>query len=444
LQNGPKKVSSLKQDLGLVATMALVIGMVIGSGIFMKSGKVIEAAGNSTLGLTAWILGGVITLAAGLTVAELGAQIPRTGGLYAYLDEVYGKLWAYLFGWMQTVIYGPAVIGALGLYFSTLLIPFLEIAENMKMPIAIAIIVFLSGINCLGSKYGGYIQLVATISKLFPIALIVVFGLWKGNSQILEMSSGARQSAGMGAAILATLWAYDGWIGVSFVAGEMKNPAKQLPQAIAIGLSIVMIAYITFNMALLHVLPATEMMLLGKHAASTAAGLLFGKIGGKLISIGILLSIFGALNGYILTNARVSYAMAVQRQLPASGWLSRVHSSFGTPVNAMIVQAVLAGLLMIVWEPDNLTDMAMFIVWAFYISAFAAIFILRKRKSHCDRPYSVPGYPLVPIVAIIGALYIVGSTLLDKPGDTLCALGITVAGLPVYLLLNKGDNATKS
>jgi len=437
MQEGQFSEKSLKKGLGLVATMALVVGMVIGSGIFMKSGKVILAAGDSTMALTAWLLGGIITMAAGLTIAELGVQIPKTGGLYTYLDEVYGKLWAYTYGWMQTVIYGPATIGALGLYFASLLLPFFELSEGLKLPIALGIVLFLTLINCLGSRYGGFIQTVATIGKLIPIGIIAVLGLWKGNGQILGMTSGVSPSLGMGAAILATLWAYDGWIGVSFVAGEMKNPAKQLPKAIIIGLGIVIVAYLTINIAILHMLPAAEVAALGKLATSTVAGLLFGEIGGKLISVGILVSIFGALNGYILTNARVPYAMAVRGQLPGSGLLAKVPDSVGTPVNAMILQVVLASLLMIGWDPDALTDIAMFVMWSFYISAFIAVFLLRKRCPHTVRSYSVPGYPIVPIIAILGAIYIVGSMLLDNPVHALAAIGITVAGLPVYWLLKR-------
>lgn len=440
MQEGQSVERNLKKDLGLLATMALVIGMVIGSGIFMKPGKVILAAGDSTMALMAWVLGGIITMAAGLTVAELGVQIPRTGGLYTYLDEVYGKLWAYTYGWMQTVIYGPATIGALGLYFSSLLLPFFNISEGLKLPIAVGIVLFLTVINCLGSKYGGFIQTVATIGKLIPIGIITIVGLWQGNGQILGMASGASSSLGMGAAILATLWAYDGWIGVSFVAGEMKDPAKQLPKAIIIGLGIVIIAYITINIAILHMLPAAEVAGLGKLAASTVAGLLFGEMGGRLISVGILISIFGALNGYILTNARVPYAMAVRGQLPLSTLLSKVPESVGTPVNAMLLQVVLASLLMIWWDPDALTDIAMFVMWAFYISAFIAVFVLRKRHPDAVRSYSVPGYPVVPIIAIFGAIYIVGSMLIDKPVDAMVAIGITVAGLPVYWILNWTKN----
>ncbi len=429
--------SVLKKDLSLLTATTLVIGMVIGSGIFMKPGKVIEAAGDSTMALAAWGLGGIITIAAGLTVAELGVQIPKTGGIYAYLDEVYGKMWGYLFGWVQTFIYGPATTGALGLYFSTLLLPFFNFPETWKLPVAIAVVAFLGGVNALGAKYGGLIQSAATAAKLVPIILIAVFGLWQGNGQILNMPGGIGETAGMGAAVLATLWAYDGWINVSFVAGEMKNPAKELPRAIITGLAIVMAAYLAINLALFHMLPASEIALLGNRAAGTVAGLLFGEMGGKLISIGILISIFGALNGYILTGARVPFAMAQNGLLPGAQLLGKVHSKSGTPANALLLVVILAAVLMTLGDPDRLTDMAMFIIWAFYILAFAAVFILRKRNPKAKRSYSVPGYPIVPGIAILGSVYIAFSMLVHNPGDALYALGITLAGIPAYMLLRK-------
>ncbi len=425
----------LKRELGLMPAMALVVGMVIGSGIFMKPGKVLTAAGDSTFGLAAWVIGGIITVTAGLTIAELGAQIPRTGGMYAYLEEVYGKFVAYLFGWVQTLIYGPATIGALGLYFSSLLLPFLQIPAEYKMVLAVASVLFISGINCLGARCGGMIQSVATAAKLIPIACIAIFGLWKGEGQILSMSTGVSESAGMGAAILATLWAYDGWIAAGFVAGEMKNPAKLLPKAIIMGLGIVIVAYLSINTAILHVLPAEKVAALGPLASGTAAGILFGDFGGKLISVGILVSIFGALNGYILTNARVPYAMAVEKQLPASGLLAKVHKDYGTPVGATMFQALAAVMLMSLADPDRLTDIAMFMIQIFYLFAFVAVFLLRIRRPNAERPYKVPLYPFVPAVAIIGGLYIIGSTLLNNPKDTLYALSLAAAGIPVYWFL---------
>lgn len=431
----PETRAALKQDLTMLAATALVVGMVIGSGIFMKPGKVITAAGDSTMALAAWILGGIITIAAGLTVAELGTQIPKTGGLYAYLDEVYGKMWGYLFGWVQTLIYGPATTGALGLYFASLLLPFFNLPETWKLPVAVATVAFLGGVSALGTKYGGMIQSVATAAKLVPIVLIAAFGLWKGNGQILDMPSGAAETAGMGAAVLATLWAYDGWINVSFVAGEMKNPARELPRAIIIGLGIVIVAYLSVNIALLHLLPASEIALLGNRAAGTAAGLLFGEMGGRLISVGILISIFGALNGYILTGSRVPYAMAQKGLLPGSGFLGKIHGKSGAPANALLLGVTLAAVLMTVGDPDRLTDMAMFIIWVFYILAFSAIFVLRKRNPNAKRPYSVPGYPIVPCIAIVGSVYIACSMLINNPGDAIYAIGITLAGIPAYMLI---------
>lgn len=432
-----KTEPALKKDLDMLAATALVVGMVIGSGIFMKPGKVIAAAGDSTMALAAWVLGGIITIAAGLTIAELGAQIPKTGGLYAYLDEVYGKMWGYLFGWVQTLIYGPATTGALGLYFASLLLPFFSLPDTWKLPVAIGTVAFLAGVSALGTKYGGFIQTVSTAAKLVPIVLIAVFGLWKGNEQILAMPSGAAETAGMGAAVLATLWAYDGWINVSFVAGEMKNPAKGLPRSIIVGLSIVMVAYLLVNMAVLHVLPASDIVLLSNRAAGTAAGVLFGGVGGKLISIGILISIFGALNGYILTGARVPYAMAQNGLLPGARVLGKVHTKSGAPANALLLGVILSAILMTLGDPDRLTDMAMFIVWVFYILAFVAVFVLRKRYPEATRPYRVPGYPIVPLIAILGSVYIAFSMLVNNPGDAMYALGITLAGIPMYMIIKK-------
>ncbi|SDF81850.1 APC family permease [Sporolituus thermophilus] len=435
------QAASLKKNLGLVPAIALVVGMVIGSGIFMKPGKVIAAAGDSTMGLVAWLLGGVITMAAGLTIAELGAQIPKTGGLYAYLNEVYGRFWGYLFGWVQTLIYGPATSAALGLYFAALFIPFFGLTEQWRVPTAIVTVLFLSAVNAFGSKYGGWVQSLSTVAKLAPIMLIAVVGLWKGDGQVLGMQSGLAESAGMGAAILATLWAYDGWIGVGYIAGEMKDPAKQLPRAIIIGLGIVMLVYLFVNLAMLYVLPAAQIVALGNQAAGAIAGRLFGEIGGRLVNIGILISVFGALNGYILTSARVPYAMALQGQLPGSGWLARLHERSGTPVNATIQQLFLTVLLMMLGDPDRLTDISMFIIEVFYIMGFMAVFRLRRSSPLRQRPYSVPLYPVIPGVAVAGAAYIVISTILTNPIDTLYALGLTLAGVPLFWLLNKGEKA---
>lgn len=404
----------------------------------MKPGIVLASSGGSTMALWAWIIGGIITLASGLTIAEVSVKIPKTGGLYAYLEEVYGKFWGFLCGWMQTIIYGPAVIGALGLYFGSLVADLVGWSETGKLFVGVSSVLFLFILNVIGTNLGGFIQSLLTVAKLVPIAMIAVFGIWHGDSHITGMSSGNSQSISMGAAVLATLWAYDGWMNVGFMAGEMKNPSKTLPKAIITGIAVVMIAYLSVNVALLHVLPASKIVELGPNAAHTAASILFGDIGGKLIAIGILISIFGCLNGKIMTFTRIPFAMAEDRLFPGAKWLSKVHPKFQTPLYASLFETVLAILFMLVGNPDRLSDIAIFVVFLFYGLAFYAVFLIRKKEDGRQNSlYKVPLYPLTPIVAIVGTLYIVGSTLVDKPIDSFLSILVALAGVPLYKYLTR-------
>lgn len=404
----------------------------------MKPGIVLASSGGSTMALWAWIIGGIITLASGLTIAEVSVKIPKTGGLYAYLEEVYGKFWGFLCGWMQTIIYGPAVIGALGLYFGSLVADLVGWSETGKLFVGVSSVLFLFILNVIGTNLGGFIQSLLTVAKLVPIAMIAVFGIWHGDSHITGMSSGNSQSISMGAAVLATLWAYDGWMNVGFMAGEMKNPSKTLPKAIITGIAVVMIAYLSVNVALLHVLPASKIVELGPNAAHTAASILFGDIGGKLIAIGILISIFGCLNGKIMTFPRIPFAMAEDRLFPGAKWLSKVHPKFQTPLYASLFETVLAILFMLVGNPDRLSDIAIFVVFLFYGLAFYAVFLIRKKEDGQQNSlYKVPLYPLTPIVAIVGTLYIVGSTLVDKPIDSFLSILVALAGIPLYKFLTR-------
>ncbi|MFP5113041.1 APC family permease [Bacillaceae bacterium C204] len=428
----------LKKNIGFAVATSLVVGTVIGSGIFMKPGIVIASTGNSTLALWAWIIGGIITLASGLTIAEVSVKIPKTGGLYAYIEDVYGKFWGFLCGWVQTLIYGPAIMGALGLYFGSLVAALFGLSEKSNIIIGIITILFLVFMNLLGTQYGGLIQNISTIGKLIPIILIAAFGIFQGDVSILNMDSGVTQSFSMGAAILATLWAYDGFMNVGYMAGEMKNPSKTLPSAIISGILIVIVAYLTVNIAILHVLPASKIVELGPNAASTAATILFGKMGGNLLTIGILISIFGCLNGKVLTFPRIPYAMAKDGFLPGAKALSSIHPKYKTPVGATLLQLVISVIMMLLANPDRLSDIAIFTVFAFYALSFAAVFILRKKGVQINtKLYKVPLYPITPIVAILGALYIIGSTLIDKPLDALLSIVITLIGVPVYYYLNK-------
>ncbi|WP_318508952.1 APC family permease [Bacillus sp. T3] len=433
-----KNEAHLKKNIGFAVATSLVVGTVIGSGIFMKPGVVISATGNSTLALWAWVIGGIITLASGLTIAEVSVRIPKTGGLYAYIEEVYGKMWGFLCGWVQTLIYGPAIMGALSLYFGSLVAGIFNLTESSHIIIGIVTLLFLVFMNLLGTQYGGLIQTVSTIGKLIPIVLIATFGIFQGDIQILNMESGDSRSFSMGAAVLATLWAYDGWMNVGYMAGEMKNPSKTLPTAIITGIGVVILSYITVNIAMLHVLPASKIVELGPNAASTAASILFGDVGGNILTIGILVSIFGCLNGKILTFPRIPFAMAKNGLLPASKTLAKIHPKYQTPVMATILQLVIAVILMLLGSADRLSDIAIFAVFSFYGLAFLAVFILRKKTVGEVGLYRVPFFPITPIVAIIGAFYILGSTIMNTPNDAFLSIGIALIGLPVFAFLTKG------
>lgn len=431
----------LKRELGMVTAVATVIGMIIGSGIFMKPAVVISAAGDSTMALAAWILGGVMSLAGGLTVAELAAQFPKTGGMYAWLNEVYGDCISYLYGWVHSLIFAPATYGALSLYFGILLAQFMGMPASSSVVIAVVTLLFTVGINCLGAKYGGIIATLSTIGKLVPIVLIIVFGLMRGDVAVMGMPSGVAESAGFGAAILATLWAYEGWISVGNIGGELTNPSKQLPIAITGGLIAVIAAYAGINAAMMHVLPASEIVSLGTKSAGQVAVLLFGEFGGNLLGIGILISLYGALSGNILTLPRIPYAMASRGQYPMAGLVGKTHPTFRTPVNATVFQTVIAIALMTLGNPDRLTDIAIFVIWIAYVAGFTAVFMSRKKFPDAVRTYKVPLYPFVPIVAIAGAGYILFSTLINSPTDCLWSLLFAGIGIPVFYWLKKSNKA---
>ncbi|TCP68343.1 APC family permease [Baia soyae] len=424
--------NGLRRELGFIHAFSIVVGCVIGSGVFLKPGVVLGYTGDSTIALLAWLFGGIITIASGLTIAELAVKIPKTGGLYTYIEEVYGSTLGFLSGWMQTVIYGPALIGALGLYFGSLLVHFFSWPESWQTVVGIITVLFLTGMNLLGARFGGWIQTLTTFGKLIPVFLITVFGLWYGDSQVLNVLFKSSQEFSFSSAVLATLFAYDGWILVGSVAGEVKNPAKVLPRAITAGLLLIMAAYMLINIAILHVLPADQVVSLGENAAGTASTILFGDFGGKLLSIGILVSIFGSLNGKILSMPRVPYAMATRKQLPFSSVFAYVSKRFGTPVNSIFLITGIGIIFMCVLDSNRLSDIATFSIFTFYIFALVAVFRLRKGSEMKPGEYRVPWYPFIPLVSILGSLFVVFSTLWEKPMDSLLSILLTLVGLPLF------------
>lgn len=305
---------SLKKSIGLMTAITIVIGTIIGSGVFVKPSVVLGHAGSSNMAIAAWVVGGVLTLAAGLTIAEVGAQIPKTGGLYAYIRDIYGRFWGFLTGWVQTVIYGPAIIASLTLFFGILVSNFFGLSESMGIWIGIAALTFLVILNILGTGLGGAMQNFTTVAKLIPVFAIIIFGLLWGKADIFNQDVTNLIKDGdeinFGRAVLATLFAYDGWIMLTNLTGEMKNAKRNLPLAMLIGLSVVTLAYVFINIAVFHVIPASELIGMGNTSSAQAATVLFGSIGAKFVNIGVIISIFGCLNGKIMTFPRVPFAMA--------------------------------------------------------------------------------------------------------------------------------------
>ena len=431
----------LQKNLGIAAALSTVVGMVIGGGVFFKPQAVYTLTGGAPgLGILAWIIAGIMTITAGLTAAEISAAIPKTGGMMVYIEEIYGKKLGFLTGWMQTVLFFPATAAAIAVMFGQQAALLLN-NSSLVMPMSIGVILLIGILNTFGSKTSGAIQTVSTVCKLIPLGLIIVFGFIKGSGDNPIMNplvaEGIRPMGIIGQLLVAILFAYDGWINVGALAGEMKNPGKDLPKAIIGGLSIVMAINVVINLAYLWVLPASE---LAQYAspASIVAEKIFGPVGGKLINVGILVSVFGCLNGYLLTGPRIPYTLANQKLLPAT--FGKLNKN-GVPANATLFMVVLSVIYALSGQFNLLSDLSMFAIWAFYTLTFIGVIKLRKTQPDLERPYKVPFYPVIPIISICSGLFVVIDQLfLAGMKSSMISLGgiiITLIGLPVYAVMTK-------
>ena len=431
----------LQKNLGIAAALSTVVGMVIGGGVFFKPQAVYTLTGGAPcLVILAWIIAGIMTITAGLTAAEVSAAIPKTGGMMVYIEEIYGKKLGFLTGWMQTVLFFPATAAAIAVMFGQQAALLLN-NSSLVMPMSIGVILLIGILNTFGSKTSGAIQTVSTVCKLIPLVLIIVFGFIKGSGDNPIMNplvaEGIRPMGIIGQLLVAILFAYDGWINVGALAGEMKNPGKDLPKAIIGGLSIVMAINVVINLAYLWVLPASE---LAQYAspASIVAEKIFGPVGGKLINVGILVSVFGCLNGYLLTGPRIPYTLANQKLLPAT--FGKLNKN-GVPANATLFMVVLSVIYALSGQFNLLSDLSMFAIWAFYTLTFIGVIKLRKTQPDLKRPYKVPFYPVIPIISICSGLFVVIDQLfLAGMKSSMISLGgviVTLIGLPVYSFMTK-------
>lgn len=439
MDSKPRPNNELKRTLGFGSAISIVVGTIIGSGIFFKQASILDSAGSSTMAILAWIVGGIITLTAGLTIAEVGAQMPYTGGLYVYIENLYGRICGFLAGWMQVIVYGPAIMAAVAGFMSIMMTNLFGIGKEWRIPIALITILAIGIMNFFENKVGAAFSVITTIGKMIPIAAIIIFGIFWGHQDALgqTVSEVNRNSGGFGVAVLATLFGYDGWILIANLGGEMKNPQKLLPKAIIVGISTVLVIYTLISIGIFRFMPADLIHRLGENTTSYLAVKAFGNIGGKLLSIGIIISMMGTLNGKMITFPRIVYAMARRGDLPFSRYLSYVTPKGKSPIIATIFLIVLATVMMLFFDPDHLSDLCVFTVYCFYLMAFFGVFILRKKNT--ERPFSVPLYPIVPIIAIGGGIFVLISELFNDPAGVLLFIGIVIIGLPIFYAVKRMD-----
>lgn len=453
--------SQLIRGLTLTDTTALVIGTVIGTGVFLKAAPMAQGVGTPSLVLLAWVAAGLLSLAGALTYAELGAMMPEAGGEYVFLRRSYGEASAFLFGWQRFIVAGSASIAALGAGFAIFLSRFVPLDAvwaqhdfnflgqtinwqfGAKQVVAVAVILFLTGINCLTVAFGGKVQSLLTVLKIAGIAF-VIFGVFFASPTTswshLATPANTPQWSGFalfGTAMLAALWGYDGWNNMPMAAGEVQKPGRNIPLALILGMIIVMAIYCTLNLSYFYALPFDEVLTANSTkyrealpVAAKAAQSFLGDFGGRFVSIVFVVSAFGALNGSILSNARVPYAMARGGMFFQK--MGALHRTTHVPVFGLVVQGVWSCVLALSGTFDQLTDCLLFASWIFYGLVTSSVFVLRRKLPQAERPYKTFGYPVVPLMFVLVALWLIINTLFTKPVESVVGLVLMALGLPLY------------
>jgi APA family basic amino acid/polyamine antiporter len=446
-----KHPAGLERVLGLWTASAIVVGTVIGSGIFLVPKTMVGHVGSVPAVFAVWIIGGLLSLFGALSYAELAAALPEAGGEYVYLREAYGPLWGFLYGWTQTWVAKSGSIATLAtafFYYLSNFAPALEgVLYSVPLPLgpgggpleirygqllAAAVILGLAVVNYFGVRFGGAVQVTVTVVKVVLLAAIILIGLWAGQGDTGNYSSAAnagRGLAGFFAALVAALWAYDGWNNLNMVASEIRQPQRNLPRALIYGTLAVIAIYLLANLAYFYVLPAAAVASSDRVAAEMMRRIL-GDPGAGAVSIAAMVSIFAALNGSILSGSRVPYAMARDGRFFHS--LGRIQPKHRTPSRSIILLSAWSAILVFSGRYEELFTYVIFASWILYGMTAAAVIVLRRKRPDLPRPYRTIGYPLVPVLFILGAFCVVFSTLFQSPRESLMGLALILAGLPFY------------
>jgi APA family basic amino acid/polyamine antiporter len=429
-------MTELRRTLGQGDLVMLTLGTVIGSGIFLVPAVVLRQAGGSLpIALAVWLIGGVVSFLGALTYAELGAATPEAGGLYAYIRDAFGPLPAFLYGWTSFLVIASGSVAALAVAFSNYLGQLVPIGPIAARIASVVVIIVIAALNIRGVRESASVENVATFTKVGALVAISVALLLLGHgtfaSATLPPSTTVPTSlvTALGAAMIGVLWAYEGWQYVTFSAGETRDPQRVFPRGIAIATAALVVLYILANLAYVAAL-GTAAAAASDHVAADAMRAVFGPLSGRFFSALVLVSIFSATNGLMITAPRLYYAMA--RDGIFFQRLARVSPRFGTPVLAIVLLTAWSAVLAVSGTFEQLLTYVVFTGWIFYGLGAASVFALRRAAPGRARPFSTPGYPVTPIVFVIGAGLLVLNTLLDQPIRAGIGLGVVLLGTPAF------------
>ena len=449
-ETGAKGPPSLVRGLGAWDGTLITIGSVLGSAIFIAAADVVRAVPHAGLVLLLWALGGLLTIAGALTYAELGGMFPRAGGQYHFLKEAYGPFWGFLFGWAAFLIIMCGGLAALAAGFGEYLGSFLPFfsTENVLATVPLGrwrwtanggqlagglALAFLTAINYFGVKQGAVFQNVITLLKVGSILVLAAAGLMvppRARADLFAPLPEGDLLAALGVGMIAVFWSYDGWYGVTNVAGEMRDPGRNLPRSMLAGVVVVIVLYLVTNLVYFRALPVAAMQETPRIGESAAAAL-FGPVGARLVSAAVVVSTFGCLSATILWAARIYLPMAEDRVFFRS--LAHIHPRYRTPSHSIVAQGVWSIALTFSGTYNQLITYVIVAVFLFHAATGAAVMVLRRTRPDAPRPYRVWGYPALPIVVVVSALAFVANAFVEKPVESGIGLGLLALGIPAYL-----------
>ncbi|PYT98793.1 MAG: amino acid permease [Acidobacteria bacterium] len=468
-----EKRLELVRGLGAWASGAIVVGTMIGTGIFLKPAEMAQEGRSVSIVFAAWIVGAMLSIFGAFSFAELGSMIPEAGAEYAYLRRGFGPVYGFLFGWMHSIVGRPSSLASIAagmMRFLSFLVPAVaaplftvhiaipgwtgwikpyDFIFTWAQPLAVVWLLIMTGVNYLGVRLGGAVQVFLTAIKITSVAIVIAVAFFaparvqEGGLAPFWPAAGTTAAATFSAflaALAAALWAYDGWEDLNLVGSEVENPEKNFPRALVGGVGLVAVVYLVFSAACLKVLPF-ETVAASPHIASDVVTHIKGSTAANWITLAMVISALGSMNSSVLSGARVGYAMA--RDKIFFKIVDGIHPQFRTPGPSLIFQGILASLMALTGTFEELTNLFIFAAWIFYGFAVVALFRMRKTEPYLPRPYRCWGYPWVPGIFVAGALALTFNVWLERPGRSTIGLLLILAGLPFYRRWSRATSAAR-